>query len=176
MRLKQCFTGLLLLFVQLSFGQKERYLEVLRAVLDSEQGKGATNLLIQCERPLTFFDMEAYQYEAEISLPLETLYTLSIGALKSKAGRWEFDSNTTKIGITKNPCISAKQIQKLFRKTGKRQNILSVSTPVFDASNQYCVIQVAYAKFTKSSYGLSCLLLQSPKGWEVIAEFDFWMS
>ena len=171
---------LLLILAAKSFGQSEIDVQVLNAVIDYERDKGISDIKLNCSRSGTFFDMETFRLESEVKIPQEVLYTLAIHALKSTSGSWEKTNQNitapTNDKGTEPECFSEKNIQRLFKKSGKRQNILSVSTPVYDLNSEYCLVQVSYWKFTKSSYGMSCILHKKASGWEVLTEFAFWMS
>lgn len=171
---------LFLFMVMSAFGQPKTDYEVLQSLINQELQKDESNLMLSCQRPNTVFDMETFRAESEEKIPQEVLYSLAIRALKSKTERWDSKNLKESVyrinGLKDIQCLSEKNIQKLFRKSGKRQNILLISTPVYDTSDQYCLVQVAHLKFTKSSYGQSCMLKRTNSGWVVIEEFDFWMS
>ena len=171
---------LLLIIAAKSFGQSEIDVQVLNAVIDYERDKGISDIKLNCSRSGTFFDMETFRLESEVKIPQEVLYTLAIHVLKSTSGSWDATHSKTSVPKSQKEtdivCISDQKIRKLFNKSGKRQNILSVSTPVYDLNSEYCLVQVSYWKFTKSSYGMSCILHKKASSWEVLTEFAFWMS
>jgi hypothetical protein len=180
MEVHKFFRCLFLFFLIPAFGQPEADFAVVQALIDHELDKGEVGMRLSCQQANTVFDMETFSVETDLKIPQESLYSLAIRALKSTSKIWDTNHlegvNESLQGLINSECLSEKSILKLFRKSGKRQNILLISTPVYDISQQYCIVQVVHQKFTKSSYGQSCMLKRKGNEWEIIAEFDFWMS
>jgi hypothetical protein len=159
--------------------QNDAQYEVLRTVLEHELKASNSPLFLGCHKSRTVFDPKVLLEESGLLLSEHILDDLKQDAGQSKTGRWDRKSLKTilveDIELQK-VCLSPKAIENKFRSTGKRQNIILVSQPIFDRNFNYCVVQIVYQKFFKSAYGGSYLLKRNPTGWEIIAEFEYWMS
>lgn len=153
--------------------------EVLRTVVEHELKVSNSPLFLGCDKSRTVFDPKVFLEESELFLSERILDDLRQGAGQSKTGRWDkkfLKTIQAEFMELQKICLSPKAIENKFSSTGKRQNILMISEPIFDRDYSYCIVQIVYQKFFKSAYGGSYLLKRNPSGWEIIAEFEYWMS
>ena len=78
--------------------------------------------------------------------------------------------------IKSKKCLTKKDTEQIFKETNKRQNIISISEPIFDNNYENCVIYISYRKFTGSAYGHTCFLKKVYGVWVVIDEYEQWMT
>ncbi|HSD08152.1 hypothetical protein [Flavobacterium sp.] len=72
--------------------------------------------------------------------------------------------------------MTKKDAEEIFIKTKKKQNIISISAPIFDNNYENCVVSVSYLKFTNSSSGSTFFLKKVYGVWTVIAVYGIWMT
>jgi len=178
--MKRTLNILLILVSTVCYSQNSSESEVFKKIIDYEIGKGTTGIYIQCEKPKTYFDYKDFKVETGLEVPENILNEIEVNGTKSSDGIWNselinelnFNSDIIK---TKN-CLNKKDAEQIFAKTKKRQNILSISEPIFDNKYENCVVSVNYWKFTGSAYGHKYFLKKVYGVWTIITEFDFWMT
>ena len=72
--------------------------------------------------------------------------------------------------------MTKKDVEEIFNKTKTRQNILSISDPIFDDNYENCVVSVTYSKFPGSAYGPKYFLKRVYGVWVVIVEYELWIT
>lgn len=166
-------------FNQQGVAQTAAQYQVLQTVVEQELKASGTPLFLGCLKTRTVFDPEVLREESGLLLSDSILTDFKEAADQSKTERWDKKGlKTIQAGnkVLHKICLSPRAIENKFRSTGKRQNILTVSQPIFDRGGTYCVVQIVFQKFFKSAYGGSYLLKRTPSGWKIIAEFESWMS
>ena len=171
---------LLILISTLSYSQNNSASEVFKKIIDHEIGKGTLGIYIQCEKPKTFFDQKDFKEQTGLEVPESILKEIEISGTKSSDGIWNSELiNELNYGsdfIKRKKCLTKKDAEQIFNKTKKRQNIVSISEPLFDNNYENCVISVTYWKFTGSAYGHKYFLKKVYGVWTVIVEYEMWMT
>jgi hypothetical protein len=171
---------LFLLITTWSFSQDDPESQIFRKVVDFEISKGNSGIYIQCEKPAISFDRKDFKDQTALDVPDSILQEIEGSDMKSSGGTWDADLLSrlkySSDFIKEKACLTQKDVELLFRKTKNRQNIISISAPVFDNNSKNCVVSVTYTKFTGSSYGHKYFLKKVYGTWTVIVEFYQWMT
>lgn len=171
---------LLILISALSYSQNSSESEIFKIIIDHEIGHGNLGIYLQCDKPKTFFDQKDFKEQTGLEVPGRILKELEKSAAKSKDGIWDSElMNDLKYGpdfIINKRCLSREEVEQLFEKTGKRQNIISISEPIFDKNYENCVVSVSYWNFTKSFYGHTYFLKKVYGVWAVVIVYETWMT
>lgn len=164
----------------LSFSQNNSESDVLKKIIDEQIGKGTLGIYIQCEKYKTFFDLKEFEQEAGLEVPENILKEIETNVAKSSDGVWNSELiNELNYGpdfIKSNKCFTKKDIEQIFEKTKKRQNVICIGTPVFDNNYENCVVSVMDWNFTSSASGSTYFLKKVYGAWTVIAVYGIWMT
>jgi len=178
--MKRTLNILLILISTLSFSQNNSESEVFRKIIDYEIGKGISGIYVQCEKPKTSFDLKDFKEQTGLEVPESILKEIEINATKSNDEIWNSELiselNYGSDFIKNKKCLTKKDAELIFKKTKKRQNIVSISEPIFDNDYENCVISVIYWKFTRSAYGHKYFLKKVYGIWTVIVAYEIWMT
>lgn len=142
----------IILISTLSYSQNNSESDVFKKIIDYEIGKGILGIYVQCEKPKTSFDLKDFKEQTGLEVPENILKEIEANATKSSDGIWNSELiNELNYGsdfIKSKKCLTKKNAEQIFKKTKKRQNIVSISEPVFDNNYENCVISVTYWKYT----------------------------
>ena len=178
--MKRTLNILLILISTLSYSQNSSESDVFKKIIDSEIGKGTLGIYVQCEKPRTFFDQNDFKEQTGLEVPENILKEIEKNGTKSSDGIWSSELiNELNYGsdfIKRKKCLTKKDAELIFKKTKKRQNIVSISDPIFDNNYENCVVSVTYWKFTGSAYGHKYFLKKVYGVWTVIVEYEQWMT
>jgi hypothetical protein len=178
--MKRTINILLILISTLSFSQNNSESEVFKKVIDYEIRKGISGIYVQCEKPKTSFDLNDFKEQTGLEVPENILKEIENNGTKSSNGIWNSELinklNYDSDFIKSKKCLTKKDVELIFKKTRKRQNIVSISEPVFDNNYENCVVSVTYWKFTGSAYGRKYFLNKVYGVWTVIVEYEHWMT
>ncbi|AWH74782.1 hypothetical protein DCS32_11620 [Dokdonia sp. Dokd-P16] len=178
--MKRTLNILLILIATVGYSQNNSESEVFRKIIDYEIVKGGRGMNIQCEKPKTSFDAKDFKVATGLNIPENVLKEIELNESKSRVGIWNSELINeliyNKDFIKNKECLTKKDAEKLFKKTKKRQNIISISEPIFDNKYENCVVSVRYWKFTGSAYGKKYFLKKVYGIWTVIVEYEIWMT
>ena len=178
--MKRTLTIILLFISTLSFSQGNSETVIFKKIIDQEIGKGTTGIYIQCEKAKTSFDLNDFKENTGLEVPENILREIEQNGVKSSDGTWDSELiNGLNYGsdfIKNKKCLTKKDAELLFEKTQKRQNIVSISEPVFDNNYENCIVSVTYWKFNGSAYGHKCFLRKVYGVWTVVVEYEQWMT
>lgn len=154
--------------------------DIFKRVINYEIEKGILGIYVRCEKPKTFFDQNNFKEETGLQVPENILNEIEKNAKVSLDGIWDSElikgMNYNFDFIKKKDCLTLKDVEKLFKKTGKRQIIILLSQPIFDSKFEHCIISISYSKFTGSAYGRKYFLKKVYGMWTIITEYEFWMT
>ncbi|MCK0126984.1 hypothetical protein MWU76_21530 [Gelidibacter sp. F2691] len=171
---------LLILIATLSYSQNNSESDVFKKIIDYEIAKGGREMYVQCEKPKTSFDAKDFKVETGLNVPENVLKEIELNESKSRIGIWNSELiselNYNEDFIKSKECLTKEDAEQLFKKTKKRQNIISIGEPVFDNNYENCVVSVSYLKFTGSAYGKKYFLKKVYGIWTVIVEYKIWMT
>jgi len=178
--MKRTINILLILISTLSYSQNCSESDVFKKIIGSVIGQDIPGIYIQCEKPKTFFDLNNFKEQTGLEVPEIVLKEIEINATKSKNGIWNSELiNELKYGadiIKSKKCLTKTDAELIFKKTKRRQTIVSISEPIFDKNYENCVVSVTYWKFTGSAYGHKYFLKKVYGIWTVIVEYEQWMT
>ncbi len=178
--MKRTLNTLLILIATLSYSQNNSESNVFRKIIDYEIRKGGRAMYVQCEKQKTSFNAKDFKVETRLNIPENVLKEIELNESKSRIGIWNSELinelNYNEDFIRNKECLTKKDTEQLFKKTKKRQRIISISEPIFDNNYENCVISVSYLKFTGSSYGKKYFLKKVYGIWTVIVEYAIWMT
>ena len=178
--MKRTLNIFLLLITTLGYSQNISESDVFKKIIDYEIGKGVRGIYVQCEKPKTSFDAEDFKAVTGLNVPENILKEIELNESKSKIGILNSELiialNFGEDFIKSKKCLIKKDAEQLFKKTKKRQNIISISEPIFDNNYENCVVSVSYLKFTGSAYGKKYFLKKVYGIWTVIVEYEIWMT
>ena len=171
---------LLLLITTLSFSQNKSENEVLKKIVDHEIQKNKATIYIECKKTNTSFNIEEFKEEsAGLEISEITLNEFKNNNIHTDEvwnseliKQLEFNS----IYIKSTNCLTKEEIELIFKNTNKRQNIVSISKPVFDNNFESCIVSVMYSKSFRSASGQSYFLKKVNGIWEIIMEFRQWIT
>ena len=178
--MKRTLNIFLILISTLCYSQNSSESDVFKKIVDYEIGKGILGIYVQCEKPKTFFDQNDFKEKTGLKVPENILIEIEKNGIKSSNGMWNskftnglnYSSGFIKI---KN-CLTKKDVEEIFNKTNTRQNILSISDPIFDDNYENCVVSVTYSNFPGSSSGHKYFLKKIYGVWVVIVEYELWLT
>lgn len=178
--MKRTLNIILILISTLSYSQNSSEYDVLRKIIDHEIGKGTLGIYIQCEKPKISFDQKDFIEQTGLKVPENILNEIEQNGTKSSKGTWKSELisklNYSSDFIKINKCLTKEDAELMLKKTRKRQNIISISEPIFDNNSENCVISITYWKFSGSAYGHRYFLKKVYGIWTVIVEYDTWMT
>ncbi|NAS32749.1 hypothetical protein GTQ40_17345 [Flavobacteriaceae bacterium R38] len=178
--MKRVVNIFLILIPILSYAQSNPESEIFQKVIDYEISKEASGIFIRCKKPKTFFNQTDFIEQTGLEVPKSVLNEIEKNAKMSTHGVWNSEliqeMSYHADFIKEKECLTSKDIEKLFERTGKRQSVISLSQPIFDSKFENCVVSVTYLKFTGSAYGQKYFLKKVYGVWVVIMEYDFWMT
>jgi hypothetical protein len=180
--MKEILNIFLILISALSYSQNSSESDVFKKIIDHEVEKGTLGIYIQCEKAKTFFENNDFNEQTGLEVPENILKEIEINGTESSSnGIWNSEQiNELNYGahfIIKNKkCLTKKDAEQIFKKTKRRQNIISISEPIFDNNYENCIVSVSYSKFTGSAYGYKCFLKKVYGVWTVIVEYEQWMT
>jgi hypothetical protein len=164
----------------LSFSQNNSEPAVFKKIIDEQFGKGTFGIYVQCEKHKTFFDLKEFKEETALEVPEKILNEIEVNVVKSNDGIWNSELikelNYSSDLIKNKKCLTKKETEEIFIKTKKRQEIISISEPIFDNNYENCIVSVIYSTFTHSASGHSYFLKKVYGSWTVIAVYGFWMT
>lgn len=176
--MKGIFKILLILISTLGYSQSKPEFEVFREVIGREISSGG--LYIQCAKPKTFFDPRDFTNQTGLDVPSNILIEIEKNTNESNDGFWKSKLiNELKYGsdfIKSKKCLSHKDVERLLKKTGERQSVVSISEPIFDINYENCVVSVTYWKYTGSAYGYSYFLKKVYGVWTIIITYEPWIT
>jgi hypothetical protein len=156
------------------YPQLDAKTEIFNEIITHEISEGG--FYIQCDKPKTYFDST----DIELEVPKNILNDLTEASNKSKDGIWDSELiknlNYSSDFIKAKVCLTKQDVEELFKRTGKRQSVLSISDPIFDSKYEHCVVSVAYWNFTGSGYGHTYFLKKVYGVWVIISTYDLWMT
>jgi len=178
--MKRILNILVILISTLSYSQNNTESNVFKKIINYEIGKCGRGMYVQCEKPKTFFDAKDFKVETGLNVPENILKEIELNESKSKMGIWNSELitelNYSKDFIKSKNCLTKNDAEQLFKKTNKRQKILSISEPIFDNNYENCIVSVSYLKFPGSAYGKKYFLKKIYGSWTVIIEYKISMS
>jgi hypothetical protein len=178
--MNRTLTIFLIFISTLSFSQGNPETDIFRKIINHEIEKGITGIFIQCEKSKTFFDLKDFKEKIGLEVPENTLKEIEQNGVKSTDGTWNSELiNSLNYGsdlIKSKKCLTKNDAELIFKKTKIRQNIISVSEPIFDDNYENCVVSVTYWKFNGSAFGHKCFLKNVYGVWTVIVEYEQWMT
>jgi hypothetical protein len=178
--MKRTLKILLILISTLSYSQNNSESEVFKKIIDDQIAKGTFGIFVQCEKSKTYFDQTIFKEETGLEVPENILKEIEANVAKSSNGIWNSkfinELNYGSSYINSEKCLTKKDAEEIFIKTKKRQNIISISDPVFDNNHENCVVSVSYWKFTDSANGSVYFLKKVYGIWTVIAVYGIWMT
>ena len=164
----------------MSYSQNNLEFEIFKKIIDYEIGQGTSNIYLRCEKIKTFFDLNNFKEQTELKVPENILEEIEKNALKSIDGIWNSELlNELNYGsdfVKNETCLTLKDAEKLFKKSGTSQSVILLSQPIFDSKFEHCVISISYLKFTGSAYGHTFFLKKVYGIWTVIVEYEPWMT
>ena len=171
---------LLILISTLSYSQNNSESDIFKKIIEHEVGKGTLGIYVLCEKSKTIFNLKEFKEEVGLEVPENILKEIEINGSKSSNGIWNSELiNELNYGsgfIKSKKCLTSKDAEEIFKKTNKRQNIVSISEPVFDNTQENCIISISYRKFTGSAFGNKYFLKKVYGVWTVIVEYEYWMT
>ncbi len=171
---------ILLLTATLSYSQNNSESDIFIKIIDHEIGKEKMKFYVQCEKSKTFFDKKDLKDQTRLQVPEKILNEIEKNGTNSSDGTWNLDLiDSLKYDsdfIRSKKCLTKNDAELLFKKTKKRQNIVSISEPIFDNNYENCVVSVTYWKFNGSAYGHKCFLKKVNGVWTVIVEYEQWLT
>lgn len=178
--MKKALKILVLLTTSLVYSQNNSQSEVFKKIIEEQINKGSLNLYVQCEKPQTFFDKTIFKEETGLEVSEKILNEIEVNIEKSSASFWN-SKLTTELNYDSNflngkKCLTRKDTEKLFLKTKKRQNIISISEPIFDYTYENCIVSITYHTYIDSAAGHSYFLKKIHGIWTIITIYNFWMT
>ena len=154
--------------------------EIFKKMINNEIVKDISGIYIECKKPITPFNIIEFKEEtAGFEVPEIILKEIE----NSKTNNNEIwnseliDELQYKSGLIKSKnCLSKEDIELIFKKTRKRQNIVLISKPIFDNNYENCVVSIIHSRFTGSAYGNSYFLKKVYGIWTIIIEYGYWMT
>jgi hypothetical protein len=134
---------------------------------------------LKCEKQKTYFDKKEFKENVSPMVPEQILTELQQASLDSNDEIWEeklFSSGALSSLILKTQCLTKVDCDELFKSTGNRQRIVSISDPIFDLSEENCVVSVVYHNFKDSAFGHSYFLKKIYGQWTIVFTYDHWMT
>ncbi|MDP2685643.1 MAG: hypothetical protein Q8O62_00365 [Aequorivita sp.] len=178
--MKRTLKILLILISTLSYSQNNSESDVFKKIIEHEIGKGTLGIYVLCEKSKTTFDIKDFKEEARLEVPENILKEIDINVSKGDNGIWNSELvNKLNYGsgfINSEKCLTKKEVEEIFIKTKKRQNIISISDPIFDNNYENCVVSISYWKFTGSASGSKYFLKKVYGIWTVVAVYGIWMT
>jgi len=150
---------------------------LLQRVAENEFISGG--FYLKCEKQKTHFDKKEFKENVSAMVPEQILTELQQASLDSNDETWEsklFSSGALSSLILKNQCLTKVDCDELFESTGKRQRIVSISDPIFDLSEENCVVSIVYHSFKGSAFGHSYFLKKIYGQWTIVFTYDHWMT
>ncbi len=178
--MKRTLNIILILISTLSFSQNSSESDVFKKIIDYEIGKGTLGIYVQCNKPKTFFNLNDFKEQSGLEVPENILKEIEKNGTKSSDGIWNTELinklNYSSTFIKSKKCLTKKDAEQIFKETNKRQNIISISEPIFDNNYENCVVCISYSKFTGSAYGHTYFLKKVYGVWTIIDEYEQWMT
>ena len=107
-------------------------------------------------------DKEFLHYENEINIPLNILDEFEKVAKEideKYLGKW---------------CLPCKSQLKWKKK--QKKALVSISQPIFDAKNNYCIVSVIIARKIGSASGMTYILKRVENKWNIIEYLELWIT
>lgn len=156
------------------YSQTNAEVEIFNEIIAHEISEGG--FYIQCNKSKTYFNST----DIHLEVPKNILQDLMEASNKSKDGVWDSEMienlNYSTDFIKSKSCLTKEDTEALFKRTGKRQTVISISDPIFDSNFEYCVVSVTYWKFTGSAYGHTYFLKKVYGLWTIILTYNPWMT
>ena len=162
------------------YSQNAEENEIFKKINDHEISNGG--IFIRCEKSKTYFDSIDFKEQTGLKVPDNILDELTEASNLNNDGNWNpeliknLNEKYTSDFIIKDKCLTLKDAERLFKKTGKRQSVVSISQPIFDLKFEHCIILVSYLKFTGSAYGHKYFLKKVYGIWTIIIVYETWMT
>ena len=134
--MKRTLNILLILISTLNYSQNSSESDVFKKIIDYEIRQGTLGIYVQCEKRKTFFDLNDFKEQTGLEVPENILKEIEKNGTKSSDGIWNTELisklNYSSTFIKSKKCLSKKDAEQIFKETNKRQNIISISEPIFD--------------------------------------------
>lgn len=127
----------------LTFSQNQLDNDIFNRIIEYELQNG--EFYVQCEKSPTHFDHKEFEEQNGSEVPKKILIQLQNEALKSTASNWPdslMNGQTSVLFIRTNQCLTKNDCENLFNSSGQRQNIISISDPIFDTLKEHCVVSI----------------------------------
>ncbi|GAA3725745.1 hypothetical protein GCM10022422_03770 [Flavobacterium ginsengisoli] len=178
--MSKVFKILLLLFSILSFSQNKQENEIFKKIISHEIEKNKVPIYIECRKPKTSFNVREFKEDTGgITVSEKTLNDFEKNNTDTEE-TWNSElikqSEFNPKYIKNTNCLTDEEIEILFKDIYKRQNIISVSKPLFDNDFENCIVSITYSKSFHSASGKSYLLKKTNGIWTIITEFGHWIS
>jgi hypothetical protein len=178
--MKKALKIVILLISALSFSQNKSENEVFKKIIGHVIEKNKSVIYIKCEKLNTRFDTKEFKEENEGFAISETTLNefennnIIINEIWNSELIKQLEFNSTYIKTTN--CLTKEEIELIFKKTNKRQNIVSISKPLFDNNFENCIVSIIYSKSFRSASGQSYFLKKIKGIWTIVMEFGNWMT
>lgn len=146
------------LYSTLIYSQKDE-IQILKVIFE-EIKYNPDKEFLQCEKEKIFFLRK--DYENEVNIPLNILDEFKKVAKEIDGkylGKWCY------------PCKS----QLKWRKKQKKA-LISISQPIFDTENNYCIVSVIITRKIGSASGMTYILKRVKNKWNIIEYLDLWIT
>ena len=146
------------LYSTLIYSQKDE-IQILKVIFE-EIKYNPDKEFLQCEKEKIFFLRK--DYENEINIPLNILDEFEKVAKEideKYLGKW---------------CLPCKSQLKWKKK--QKKALVSISQPIFDAKNNYCIVSVIIARKIGSASGMTYILKRVENIWNIIEYLELWIT
>ncbi len=171
---------ILFLISTLSYTQNELKFEVFKSIIKHEIENSDNALYLQCTKSKTYFDSQNFKQQISFDIQTEILQELEKNSLRSDdnfwKSKWLAAVKKKNESIKNKNCLTKKDVTKLFKRTKKRNSVLTISDPIFSDNNEYCIVSISYTMFSGSAYGNSYFLQKIHGIWKIKASYDNWLS
>ncbi|WMN07874.1 hypothetical protein QYS48_30190 [Marivirga arenosa] len=174
--MKYLATIILTFIATLSWSQTNNEFSIFTKIIEQEASNG--KVYIHCDKPKTYFNTNELIEQTGLQIPQNTLNELKESVLTSRDGVWDqglIQSLNSSFLKSKN-CLTKEATNELFRETGERQKVVSISEPVFDQKSENCIISVTIQNYLGSASGYSYFLSKVYGTWTIVATFNPWIT
>lgn len=161
------------------FCQSDNETDILKLIILNEAKENG--IYLKCDKRKTNFDSSEYlEEEPDNELSNKKISELIASSETSIDDIWDFkiikklkfNSKT----LLSNKCLSDKDVSRIFERTKRRQNIVSISQPIFDSNYENCIVSVDYTNYIGSAHGHSYLLKKVNGIWKIESTFNLWVT
>ncbi|WP_264535973.1 hypothetical protein [Flavobacterium sp. N1736] len=178
--MKKAFKILVLLISISSFSQNKSENEVFKKIVGHEIEKNKSAFYIECKKPQTSFNIKEFKIENEGFVISETILNefeknnINTNEVWNSELMKQLEFNSSHI-INTN-CLTQEETEAIFKDTNKRQNIISISKPIFDNNFENCIVSTISSHSFQNSSGKSYFLKNVNGIWTIVMEFNYWIS